>query len=141
MSITQEPTAKAKSFTDLIAWREGHALVLMVYRMTKAFPKEEIFGLTSQVRRASVSITSNIAEGFTRQTKADKVHFYTMALASLSEVQNQSLVARDIEYLGKKEFDELAERSIRVSKLLNGLIRSIKSPATHYLLPATPSCS
>ena len=117
-------------FTDLIVWQEAHALVLFIYSITKHFPKEEIYGLTSQMRRAAVSISSNIAEGFNRQSKADKVHFYSMALSSLSEVQSQGMIARDVTYMAGEDFSVLFEKSIRVSKLLNGLMRSIKYPNT-----------
>lgn len=88
-----------KSFQDLRAWQVCHELVLMVYKMTKQFPDEERFGLTSQIRRASVSITSNIAEGFSRFSYADKARFYQMAQASHAEVQNQLIIARDIGYI------------------------------------------
>lgn len=74
---------KIKSFTDLIVWQEGHKFVLLVYRHTKLFPKEELFGLTSQLRRAAVSFTSNIAEGFSRNSYKEKAQFYTMALGHL----------------------------------------------------------
>jgi len=73
---------KIKSFTDLNAWREAHKLALIVYKITKDFPKEEMFGLTSQMRRAVVSITSNIAEGFSRQSYSEKVQFYSIAQGS-----------------------------------------------------------
>ncbi|MDD5626597.1 MAG: four helix bundle protein [Patescibacteria group bacterium] len=79
---------KIKSFTDLDAWKEGHKLVLMVYEITKKFPKEEMFGLVSQMRRCVVSITSNIAEGFSRQTYKDKICFYSRAQGSVTELQN-----------------------------------------------------
>ena len=82
---------KIKSFTDLNAWKEGHKLVLMIYETTKKFPKEEIFGLTIQLRRCSVSITSNLAEGFSRQSYKEKSYFYSMALGSVTELQNQIL--------------------------------------------------
>ena len=82
---------KIKSFTDLNAWKEGHKLVLMIYGITKQFPKEEIFGLTSQIRRCVVSITLNIAEGFSRQSYKEKVRFYSISLGSITELQNQLL--------------------------------------------------
>ncbi len=114
---------KIKSFTDLDAWKEAHKLVLMIYESTKKFPKEELFGLTNQLRRAVISISSNIAEGFSRKTSKDKMHFYSMSLGSLTEVQNQLLVARDVLYLLKEDFNKIAQQTIRVSKLINGLIK------------------
>ena len=71
---------RIRSFTDLDAWREGHKLVIMIYKATQNFPKEEMFGLISQLRRCVVSITSNIAEGFSRQSYREKVQFYAMAV-------------------------------------------------------------
>ena len=120
-------TNKIKSFTDLNAWKEGHALVIMVYRRTKLFPKEELYCLVAQMRRCAISVTSNIAEGFSRQTRKEKRQFYYTALGSLTELQNQLLLARDINYLPKKDFDLLAEQSIKVNKLINGLIKSAKN--------------
>jgi four helix bundle protein len=114
---------KIKKFTDLIAWQEGHRLVLAVYRITEKFPKEEMFGIINQMRRCAVSIVSNIAEGFSRKTFKDKNQFYTMALGSLTELQSQLLVSRDLEYMDKEKFKEIAERTVLVSKLLNGLIK------------------
>ncbi|MBI5530276.1 MAG: four helix bundle protein [Candidatus Doudnabacteria bacterium] len=122
-----ENKGKIKSFMDLIAWKEAHQLVLIIYDVTKGFPKEEIFGLVMQLRRAVVSITSNIAEGFSRQSYKDKIHFYSMALGSLTEVQNQILVSKDIKYLAIEEFNKLVDRTVIVSKLLNGLIKSSKT--------------
>jgi four helix bundle protein len=118
---------KIKSFTNLDVWKQAHKLVLMMYEMTKGFPKEEQFGLTNQLRRAVVSVTSNIAEGFSRISYKDKAHFYSMSLGSLSEVQNQILVARDVEYMNKDNFKRIADKTIIVSKFLNGLIKSSKS--------------
>jgi len=76
---------KIKSFTDLYAWREGHKLVLMIYGATEKFPQKELFGLVSQMRRAIISTTSNIAEGFRRNTKKEKYQFYSMAEGSITE--------------------------------------------------------
>ena len=116
-----------KSFTDLDAWKEGHKLVLMVYTITKSFPKEEHFGLTTQKRRCVVSITSNLAEGFSRHSYKEKVYFYSMALGSVTELQNQLLVARDVGYIPADEFQKLAEQSVRVHKIINGLIKKTKT--------------
>ena len=118
---------KIKSFTDLRAWQEGHKLVLIIYDITKQFPKEEIFGLTNQLRRAIVSFTSNIAEGFSRQSYKDKVKFYSMFLGSLTEVQNQLLIAKDIKYISQEDFNKIAQQTIEVSKITNGLIKKSKT--------------
>lgn len=116
-----------KSFTDLNAWIEGHKLVLMIYDMTKLFPKEEIFGLVSQMRRCAVLITSNIAEGFSRQSYKEKAQFYSMSQGSVTELQNQLLVARDVGFIGKEKFQEIALQSVTVHKIINGLIKSSKN--------------
>lgn len=121
---------KIKSFTDLHAWQEGHKLVLAVYKHTKLFPVDEQFGLTNQMRRCAVSITSNIAEGFSRRGKKEKSQFLYMALGSVTELQNQLVIARDIKYLGKEEFQIMAEKTVVVSKLINGLIKSSKKLTT-----------
>jgi four helix bundle protein len=114
---------KIKSFTDLFAWKEGHGLVLMVYEITEDFPNKEIFGLTNQMRRAVVSVTSNIAEGFSRNTIKDKVQFYAISHGSLTELQNQLVIARDLKYIDSKNFNNIANQTITVAKLLNGLKR------------------
>lgn len=113
--------ARIAKFTDLRAWRLAHDLVIDIYKITKNFPKDEQFGLTSQIRRAAVSITSNIAEGFSRSSSDDKKHFYTIALGSLTEIQSQLLIARDIKYITDDEFQNLAEKSVTAHKVLNGL--------------------
>lgn len=119
-----ENKKKIKSFTDLHTWQEGHKLVLMIYEITKDFPKEELFSLTSQMRRAAVSITSNIAEGFSRSTLKDKRQFYTKAQSSLTELQNQLIIAKDVGYLTKEKFNEIAQQTITVHKLITGLRKS-----------------
>lgn len=116
-----ENKTKIKSFTDLYAWQEGHKLVLMVYKATEDFPSKEVFGLTSQMRRSAVSITSNIAEGFSRNTAKDKVQFYSIAHGSLTELQNQIIIVRDIKYLERKIFKKIANQTITVHKLITGL--------------------
>ena len=117
---------KIRRFTDLIAWQRGHYLVITTYKTTDKFPQKEVYALTSQMRRCVVSITSNIAEGFSRQSLKEKIQFYYMALGSLTELQNQLLVAKDVGYLPKEEFNKLAKQTIEVNKLINGLIKSLK---------------
>lgn len=121
---------KIKSFTDLNAWKESHKIVIEIYKTTKLFPREEMFGLTSQIRRSAVSITSNIAEGFSRQSYKEKAQFYCMAQGSLTELQNQLLIARDIKYITKNVFQEIASLTIVAHKLISGLIKSSKN--IHY---------
>lgn len=120
--MNQEPI---KSFTGLKVWQKGHVLVLDVYQETKSFPKDELFGLTSQIRRAVISITSNTAEGFARRSKREKSQFYSVALGSLVEVQNQLLIARDLGYLSKQTFNALAQQTVELSKMFNSLIKSV----------------
>ena len=118
---------KITSFTQLDAWKEGHKLVLLVYKITKTFPREELYDLVSQMRRCAVSITSNIAEGFSRQSYKEKVQFYSMALGSVTELQNQLLVARDVGYLKVSKFHEIANKTVIVHKIINGLVKRSKS--------------
>jgi len=118
---------KIKSFTDLIAWKKGHSLVIIIYKITKTFPKEEVFGLVSQMQRCAVSITSNLAEGFSRFSSKQKKQFYSIALGSVTELQNQILVAKDIGYLKKEDFKKVAQKTVEVHKLINGLIKSSQS--------------
>lgn len=114
-----------KSFRDLETWQRGHELVLMIYILTKEFPQRETYSLVDQMRRAVVSITSNVAEGFGRRTSNEKVRFYYIATGSLTEIQNQLLIARDLRYLSKSEYQSAFELTEVVYRLLNGLIRSL----------------
>ena len=118
-----------KSFTDLNAWRKSHELVIGVYKTCESIPKND--SLRNQMERCAVSITSNIAEGFGRQTTKDKSHFYTMARGSVYELQNQLLIARDTKKISEPEFRELADTTLNSIKLLHGLIRSTKKAELH----------
>lgn len=115
-----------KNFTDLDVWKEAHILTLQIYKITKDFPKDEMFGLTSQIRRAVISIESNIAEGFSRYYFKDRLKFYFQSRGSLSEVQSQLLTSKDLEYLNKTKFDEIFIQTEKVEVILGGLIRSTK---------------
>jgi four helix bundle protein len=121
---------KIESFTDLIVWQEAHRLVIETYVITKKFPKEELYSLVDQLKRAVVSITSNIAEGFSRKSYKEKSHFYYLSLGSLTEIQNQLLVAKDVRYISKEEFTKLAERSMSVKRLLRAFITKTDSFCT-----------
>lgn len=123
----EEKIQKISSFTGLKTWQKGHKLVLNIYKISKTFPTEEQFGLTSQLRRAAVSITSNIAEGFSRKGPKDKARFYYTSLGSLTEIQNQLLIARDLNYCSRNEFATIAAETIELSKMINGLIKSVSS--------------
>jgi len=101
--------------------------VLEIYKITKNFPKDELFGLTNQIRRAAVSITSNISEGFNRISPKEKLQFYFIALGSLAETQNQLLIARDIGYIKLEIFDKIQTQLVVSQKLLNAFIKSTRS--------------
>lgn len=116
-----------KEFTDLIVWQKGHKLVLAIYLITKKFPREELFGLTSQMRRAAVSITSNIAEGFGRKGFKEKIQFYYLAQGSLTELRNQLILSRDVGYFDKGTFSDIEASLIEVHRLLQGLITKSKT--------------
>ncbi len=117
---------KIKSFTDLITWQEGHKLVLMVYKYIENFPQKENFGIISQMQCCAVSITSNIAEGFSRRSNKEKIQFYHISLGSLTELHNQLIISKELNYLNPEAFNESVEQLIKVQKLLNGLIKSAK---------------
>lgn len=118
--------AAAKTFKDLQVWQEAYKLSIAVYTVTKKFPKDEMYGLTSQLRRASVSVCSNIAEGFGRKNRKEKDQFYAIANGSLTEVENQPLISKGVGYLGEKNFQVLNEQCQLTHKLLNGLQRANK---------------
>ncbi|QQS65286.1 four helix bundle protein [Candidatus Saccharibacteria bacterium] len=118
--------SKIKTFFDLDAWQESHNLCLLSYKLTKSFPNEELYGLTSQLRRAAVSVTSNIAEGFSRESYSYKCHFYTMAHTSISELISQAYLAKDLTYIKPDEFDSYYELAQKAYKILGGLIKATK---------------
>lgn len=122
-----EENTKIYAFTDLRVWKESHALVLLTYKTTKVFLKDELFALTSQMRRAAVSITSNIAEGFARRGTKEKIQFYNIASGSLVELENQFIIARDVGYISQDEWKIIAGQIIPVHQLQNAFIRSTRN--------------
>ena len=113
----------SKTFLDLAVWQESHRLVLDVYRMTEEFPKHELFGLTSQLRRAAVSVPANIAEGFKRVGKNDKRRFYNISQGSLEECRYFLMLAGELGY--SADAGQLIEKSDKVGRMLAGYIKSI----------------
>ena len=109
--------------------QESHKLEIETYSKTKDYTCEEKFSLTSQIRRAALSVTSNIAEGFGRQSAKDKLHFYTISRGSILELQSQLLIVRDLKLLSKSEYNILYDQSVLAHKLINGLMRSIRNSA------------
>lgn len=122
-----QESSKIKEFTDLSSWQEGHKSVLLVYKMCANFPKNEVYGLASQMQRSAVSITSNIAEGFGRQGVKEKIQFYYLAQGSLTELKNQLIIARDVNYINNEIFDTISKQLNVAHKLLQGLITKSKS--------------
>lgn len=114
-----------KSYKELIVWQKSMVFVESVYSMTATFPAEEIYGLTSQIRRAAVSIPSNIAEGSYRSTKKDYVHFLRTALGSAAEIETQIEIALRIKYISKNIYEELSSILAEVMKMLNGMVRKL----------------
>lgn len=110
----------------LALWQKAMDLVVAIYGVTKNFPRQEEYGLTSQLRRAAVSVPSNIAEGLTRRTIGDKLHFLNIAQSSLSEIDTQAEISLRLKYFDESSFDNVVERLIEVQKLLGGLIRVIR---------------
>ncbi|MBI3140663.1 MAG: four helix bundle protein [Rhodocyclales bacterium] len=109
---------------DLLAWQESMLLAKFVYALTSEFPREELYGLTAQMRRAAVSVPSNIAEGAARSGKREFIHFLTLARGSLSELDTQLRIAEDLQYPGN--FTAINTHIERVFKLLGGLINSLR---------------
>ena len=115
-------------FEEVIAWQRAHQFVLAVYRITKVFPSEEVYGLTSQFRRAAVSIEANIAEGYKKLSKADKLRFMNISQGSIEECRDYLLLSRDLQYIDEQQFSELFVLIEDTSKMLylycNGIIKN-----------------
>jgi four helix bundle protein len=116
-----------KSFRDLKVWQKAHQLALDTYELTKNFPSEEKFGLSLQMRRATVSIAANIVEGFKRKSDKDYSHFLNMADSSLEETKYYVILSRDLGYIEGADFDKLMPLCEEVGKMLNGLQKKLNS--------------
>lgn len=116
-----------KDFDDLMVWKKAHGFVIEIYKITKSFPKCELFGLISQMRRAAASVTANIAEEFSRYYFKDRIRFYYNSRASVSEVINFVYLSRDLGYICESESLTLKGQAVEIRKMINGLIRSVEN--------------
>jgi len=136
-------TDKIKSYQDLIVWQKSKDFVLLIYKATEKFPDDERYGLTSQLRRAAISVPSNIAEGFRRGTKKEKLQFLRIAYGSGAEIETQLVIAKELEYINSDDYLKLVESLEEIMKILNTLIGKFKKSGmkkrilktTHYILP------
>jgi len=125
------------TFEDLQAWRLGMNLVVEIYRQTQSWPKTELYGLTAQIRRASASIPSNIAEGKGRSSDKELLKFLDYARGSVHEVQTQIMIACRLDYLSATDADRLGNQAAEVGRVLNGLIRAIATLRSRNNQPVT----
>ena len=112
------------SFEKLDVWQDSRALTKLIYEVTKSFPDSEKFGLINQMRRASVSVSSNIAEGSSRTSKKDQAHFYQIAYSSLMELLNQVIISTDLQFLNENQESQIRNHIGKVSNKLNALRKS-----------------
>jgi four helix bundle protein len=115
-----------QSFRSLRVWEKAHRLTLDIYSASKTFPREEIYGLTSQMRRASASVGMNIAEGCCRKGNVELARFLQIAMGSASEVEYQLLLAHDLDYLKSPDYERLATQAVEVKRMLSSLMQRVK---------------
>tara|TARA_R110002072_G_scaffold85317_7_gene193416 strand:+ start:992 stop:1354 length:363 start_codon:yes stop_codon:yes gene_type:complete len=115
---------KIYSFEKLNVWKESLELVTSIYKITNNFPREEKFGLISQIRRATVSVSSNLAEGTSRKTNKDKAHFTTISFSSAMEVLNQLIISKELDYISENDYILVRQRIEKITNMLNSLRNS-----------------
>jgi four helix bundle protein len=116
-----------KDFRTLKVWEKAHAVTLAIYKATEKFPKHELYGFTSQIRRAAVSVPNNIAEGCGRDSDAELKRFFVIAMGSASEVEYLPLLARDLNYLPEESYQTLTTDLVEVRRMLNAFIQKLKT--------------
>ncbi len=115
-----------KTYRELIAWQKGIDLVIHIYKITREFPKEELYGLVDQMKRSAVSVPSNIAEGFGRHSDNDFIRFMNISRGSLFELQTQLEISLRLDFVKPEEYENLMQLTVEVDKILNALISKIK---------------
>jgi four helix bundle protein len=121
---------KTHSFKDLIVWQKAHQLVIAIYKATKLFPKEEVFSLTNQVRRAAVSIPADICEGYKKKTIPNQLNFINIAEGSLEEVKYYIILSKDLQYIDESAYEQLTNSAEEVGRLINGYEKAISKRLT-----------
>lgn len=125
---------KSQSFEQLIVWQKAHSYVLAIYKITKQYPKEELFCLVNQMRRAAASITANIAEGYAKISSKDKLRFYNISQGSLEETRNFIILSKDLGYITLQDKEQLGIQAAEISRLLNAyciaLLKNVLPPTT-----------
>lgn len=117
---------KIKNFKQLKIWQKGIEIVTDTYKITKKFPKDELYGLTSQIRRAAVSIPSNIAEGFKRSYSKEYSQFLHIALGSAAELETQLIIAKELGFIPESELNDISDKLDHVSKMISSLLNKLK---------------
>ncbi len=120
-------TSKIKSYRELLIWQKSIQVVTNIYKLTRDFPKEELFGITSKMRRCAISIPSNIAEGFGRNSQGDFKRFLNISLGSIYELQTQIEISQNLEYLNTENYKYLMESCVELEKMMNSLVSKIKA--------------
>lgn len=125
---------KSQSFEQLIVWQKAYSYVLAIYKITKQYPKEELFCLVNQMRRAAASITANIAEGYAKISSKDKLRFYNISQGSLEETRNFIILSKDLGYITLQDKEQLGIQAAEISRLLNAyciaLLKNVSPPTT-----------
>jgi four helix bundle protein len=116
-----------QDFKELKVWQRAHQLTLAIYRDTACFPREELYGLTNQIQRASVSVSSNIAEGCGRGSNAEFERFLHIAMGSASELEYQLLLSHDLQYMNDVAYEQLQQETVEMKRMLNGLIQKVSA--------------
>jgi len=114
-----------RDFREIKVWAKAHTLTLALYRLTRRFPKDELYGLTSQIRRSAASIGANIAEGSGRRTRGDFARFLQVALSSAGELQHHLLLAAGLEFIARADFEHMDRMTAEVKRMLTGFIRKL----------------
>lgn len=125
---------RTRTFQSLIVWQKEHQLILDIYRRTRSFPEDERFRLVSQMRRAAISITANIVEGYRKMGKKDKLRFFNTSQGSLSETYNYLILSRDLEYISTEEYVQFEEQIEEVDRILNAYCSKISKDSKLKLL-------
>ena len=118
-------SAEGLSFQSLIVWQKGHQFVLDIYRITRRFPEDKRFGIVSQMRRAAISITANIAEGYRKFGKKDKLRFFNISQGSLAEIYNYLILSKDLQYISRNDYDLFQVQLIELDKLIRAYCAKI----------------